>query len=182
MALTNAVVAPRYARALFEAAQETDQLEDVHAELDALREIIAQNANLLSTLTSVNVDADNKQALLDTLKKDASELVANLIQVSFEYGRIAALPAIIADFDRRYLDSIGQLEANVTTAVALDEAQQKRLSQAIAQRFGANSVQLATTVDPSVIGGVKIRTHAAVIDGTVKTRLAKLRAQLLAKS
>ncbi|WP_461215536.1 ATP synthase F1 subunit delta [Lacticaseibacillus sp. GG6-2] len=181
MALTNAVVAPRYARALFEAAQETDQLEAVHAELDALREIFTQNANLLATLTSVDVALDNKQALLDTLKKDASELVANLVQVSFEYGRIAAMPAIIADFDRRYVDSIGQLDATVTTAVPLSDAQQAALSQAIAQRFGANSVQLNPTVDPSVIGGVKIRTRAAVIDGTVKTRLSKLRAQLLAK-
>ncbi|MCI1985391.1 MAG: F0F1 ATP synthase subunit delta [Lactobacillus sp.] len=181
MALTNAVVAPRYARALFEAAQDTDQLDNVHTELDALREILTQNAGLLPTLTAVTVSQENKQALVDTLKQGASSLVANLVQVSFEYGRIAALPAIIADFEQRYADSIGQLDATITTAVELNATQQQALSQAIAARFGAKQVQLTTTIDPSVLGGVMVQTRTAVIDGTVRTRLAKLRAQLLAK-
>lgn len=181
MALTNAVVAPRYARALFEAADETAQLDTVYQELDSLRDIFAQNANLLSTLTAVTVDPANKQKLIDTLKSEASSLVANLLQVTYDYGRIAAMPAIIADFDLRYADSIGRLDATVTTAVALSATQQQSLSQAIAARFNAKQVAINTVVDPSVLGGVKVQTREALIDGTVKTRMQKLRALLLAK-
>ncbi|MFD1485295.1 ATP synthase F1 subunit delta [Lacticaseibacillus baoqingensis] len=181
MALTNAVVAPRYARALFEAAQETDQLDNVHTELNALGEIISQNASLLPTLSAVTVAQSDKQQLVDTLKQEATSLVANLLQVTFEYGRIAAMPAIIADFEQRYADAIGQLDATITTAVELTPAQEQALSQAITARFGGQKVQLTTKVDPDVLGGVMVQTRTAVVDGTVKTRLAKLRAQLLAK-
>lgn len=181
MALTNATVAPRYARALFEAAQETDQLQAVSEELDSLRQVMTQNPNLLATLTAVTVKLEDKQALIDTLKSEASSLVANLLQVTFDYGRIAALPFIFADFDQRYADAIGQLDATVTTAVALTDGQQTALRQAIANKFHAHTVQLTTKVDASLLGGVKVQTRDALIDGSVATRLGKLRAQLLAK-
>ncbi|WP_407894006.1 ATP synthase F1 subunit delta [Lacticaseibacillus sp. N501-2] len=181
MAITNATVAPRYARALFEAAQETDQLQAVSEELVSLRQVLAQNPSLLSTLTAVTVKLEDKQTLIDTLKSEASSLVANLLQLTFDYGRIAALPFIFDDFDQRFADAIGQLDATVTTAVTLTSDQQQALSQAIANKFHGKSVQMTTKVDPALMGGVKVRVRDAVIDGSVATRLGKLRAQLLAK-
>lgn len=181
MALTNAVVAPRYARALFEAAEESAVSSSVAEELAAMNEIIAQNPTLLETLSAKTVAAKDKQQLLDTLKSEASSLVANLLQVTFEYGRIAALPAIIADYQQRYADAIGQLDATVTTAVPLTDAQQQALSQAIAKRFAAKQVRLDPQVDPTVIGGVLVQTRQVVVDGTVQTRMTKLRRALLAK-
>ena len=181
MAITNATVAPRYARALFEAAQETDQLQAVSEELDSLRQVMTQNPSLLTTLTAVTVKLEDKQTLIDTLKSEASPLVANLLQLTFDYGRIAALPFIFTDFDQRYADAIGQLDATVTTAVALTDDQKQALSAAIANKFHAKSVQMTTQVEPALIGGVKVQTRDAVIDGSVATRLGKLRAQLLAK-
>lgn len=181
MAVTNQDVAPRYATALYEAAVEQKQLPGVHDELNQLQDVLQDTPKLLSVLTSHTVAQSEKSTIITTLTKDASALVANLIKMTFDYGRIAALPLIIADFEKTYAEAQGIIEATVTTAVPLQQAQQDTLSKAIAAKFGANSVTLQAKVDPSVLGGVKVVTNDRIIDGTVKTRLAKIQATLLAK-
>lgn len=179
MAVTNAQVAPRYAKALYEAAADKQQLTEVHTDLQALQNVIAANADLMSVLASNVVKSSDKQALLKTLTDGATPLTSDFISLVFDYGRISALSLIIAAFEQTYAKAQGVLEATVVTATPLASDQAEKLSQAVATKFGAKTVQLTQQVDPSVIGGVKIMSADRIIDGTVATRLKQLQAQLL---
>lgn len=181
MALTNAIVAPRYGAALFALASETEQIDAVGTDLQALSAVITDTPSLLAALSAPEISPAGKQQMVDTLKKDAIQPVANLIQMVFDYGRIAALPVIIDDFKARVQEAAGVVTGTVTTAVALDEAQSAKLSAAIAKRLGAKTAQLTSNVDPSVIGGVRVEAANLVIDGTVATKIDKLRTMLLAR-
>lgn len=180
MAVTNQMVAPRYAKALLEAAHDQNQVETVHEELQALASVFKENPTILTIFDNARISAADKANLLTTLTKDASPLVANLLKLTQQYGRFGALPAIITAFNRVYDDEAGIIAATVTTAVALSADQADALRSSIAARFGLKSTQLKQIVDPSVIGGVRIQARGSVIDGTVKHRFEKMKAALLA--
>ncbi|KRO17622.1 ATP synthase F1 subunit delta [Lacticaseibacillus saniviri] len=178
MALTNAIVAPRYGRALFEVAEAQSITDTVQSELNAIDDVLQANPTLISALSAANLSVEAKQQMIQTLMTGASPLVQNLIQMLFDYGRIEALPAVSADFAARVAAAQGVVSATVVTAVELTADQAASLSQAIAAKFGVKTAVLTQQVDPSVLGGVKVISNHRIIDGTVATRLAKVRALL----
>ena len=69
------------------------------------------------------------------------------------------------------------VKANVTSAKALDAAELTQLRNALKKRFD-REVEITTQIDESLIGGVVINTGDVVIDGSIKTKLARLQASL----
>ncbi len=180
MALTNAVVAPRYGAALYALASETNQVELINEELQQLKAVCDATPQLLAALDAPELTPAVKQNMVDTLKKDASQPVANLIQMIFDYGRIAALPAIIADFAQQAQTDAGIVYGTVVSAVELTTQQTERLSAAVAAKLSAKKAHLTPVVDPSVIGGVRVEAANRVIDGTVAHRIDQIRVALRA--
>lgn len=69
-------------------------------------------------------------------------------------------------------------EVQVTTAVELSSAQRKKLSDALEKKFGA-SMKINEVIDPTILGGIRVVMGSKEIDASVKTKLDKLRQQLL---
>ena len=63
-----------------------------------------------------------------------------------------------------------RVSAFVTTAVALTDAQEQRLTAILGRLYG-RTIGLQVTVDPDVLGGLVIRVGDEVIDGSVVHRL-----------
>jgi F-type H+-transporting ATPase subunit delta len=70
-----------------------------------------------------------------------------------------------------------RLVASVTSAVVLTQAQTDRLGALLERAYG-RAVQLNVSVDPSVLGGLRIQVGADVVDSTVLSRLADARRRL----
>jgi len=66
----------------------------------------------------------------------------------------------------------GYVLAQVTTARPLHDPARKELAGFIKNRTGAREVELDTSVDASMIGGVRVVTPSATLDATVRTKLA----------
>lgn len=179
MAVTDRDAAPRYGKALFEAAQDQQALSTVSAQLAQVNAVIKATPELMPALASNNLTQADKTTLMGLLTQDAGDLVKHLVQILMANGRILGLPTVIQDFSDRFDEATGHVDATVTTAVPLTEAQAQAMNQALAKQLKAKTVGITTVVDPSVIGGVKVQSSDLVIDGTVKTRLSKLRQQLL---
>ncbi len=84
MSLDKKTVANRYAKAIFELAEENDQLDQTYQELSALRQVFEENGSLAALLSGVDLSLAEKKSLIDALKKDASPFVSNLIQMVFD--------------------------------------------------------------------------------------------------
>ncbi len=181
MKLDKKTVARRYSRALFELVEEAGQLDPTYQELLALRQVITANPRLVSSLMGVQLTAAQKKPLVDALKKDAFQPVANLVQMVFDYGRMNDLVAIIDEFERRYDAHYQRVHADVVTAVQLDDSRKKELSSALAKRFGASEVILSESVDPSILGGVIVKTASQTLDGSVRTKIEQIRRLLVNK-
>ena len=179
MSLDKKTVANRYAKAIFELAEENGQLDQTYQELSALRQVFEENGSLAALLSGVDLSLAEKKSLIDALKKDASPFVSNLIQMVFDYGRMDDLVAIIDEFERRYDASNKRIHAEVITAVQLDTKQRDQLKAGLAKRLSANEIVLHETVDPSILGGVVIRTNNETLDGSLRSKIEQIRRLLV---
>lgn len=179
MSLDKKTVANRYAKAIFELAEENGQLDQTYQELSALRQVFEENDSLAALLSGVDLSLAEKKSLIDALKKDASPFVSNLIQMVFDYGRMDDLVAIIDEFERRYDAFNKRIHAEVITAVQLDTKQRDQLKAGLAKRLSANEIVLHETVDPSILGGVVIRANNETLDGSLSSKIEQIRRLLV---
>lgn len=179
MSLDKKTVANRYAKAIFELAEENGQLDQTYQELSALRQVFEENGSLAALLSGVDLSLAEKKSLIDALKKDASPFVSNLIQMVFDYGRMDDLVAIIDEFERRYDRKMKRMHADVTTAIQLDKQQEDQLKANLAKRFGANEVTLTKHVDPEILGGVIVHVDNKTLDGSLSSKIKQIRRLLV---
>ncbi len=169
-------VGERYAKALFELALDAKAQDKVREDLDALREMIAGSADLRRMLSSPAISAEDKGKALDAIaaKAEFNAITVKLLGLLAENRRAAALGAVITGYRRLHDKYRGVVAATVTTAIPLSAAQQKGIAQALAQALGEEP-EISTAVDPSILGGVKVRVGSRLFDASLKTRLDSLK-------
>jgi len=178
MKLDKNTVAKRYSKALFELATEQEKVEAVYADLLQLRHIFNDVPGLENILSDSRLNLAEKRAIMDNLLEGFDGIVANALEIIFQYGRMYDIYLIIDEFEKRYDVARGILEVEVTTAVNLPEEQKERLTNAVAQKFGYQTATLSEHVDPAIIGGVIVESNYQIIDGSIKKRLENLRKNL----
>jgi F-type H+-transporting ATPase subunit delta len=168
-------LASRYATALFDLASERNALEQVERDLAALDRAIAESADLKRLIASPIVSREDQaramEALADQLGLD--QIVKNFLGVIAERRRLAALPGMIVGFNRQLAAHRGEETAEVTSAVPLDEGQLASVKDAVAA-YAGRPVQLTTSVDPGLLGGLVVRIGSRMIDASLKTKLQHL--------
>ncbi|KRK39767.1 F0F1 ATP synthase subunit delta [Levilactobacillus parabrevis ATCC 53295] len=87
---------------------------------------------------------------------------------------------IVDQFQAMYDEANHTVYAEVTTAVPLTDDQKTKIEKTYAERVGADKVILSSQVDPSVIAGVIVKAADTVLDGSLRTKINRLRQQLLA--
>lgn len=179
MALDNMTIAHRYGKALFDLALEQAALSDVCAELNELKKVLKAEPQLVLFMTSPQISGAQKLAMLETLKNGASQLTVNLLTMLHDYGRVANLEAIIDEFNRLNDEFEKTVRATVTTAVKLDETQKQKLAAAFANVVGAKKVIIEQVVDESIIGGVILKANSNIYDGSIKSKLERIKRLLL---
>ena len=88
-------------------------------------------------------------------------------------GRLALLPEISNLFEEFKAQQESNLQVFVQTAYELDPATQEKISSALKSKLNSE-VTVETSIDATLLGGALIKVGDAVIDGSVKGRLAKL--------
>lgn len=179
MALDKATIAKRYAVALFELTHDQGTDTETLAELSALRDVLEQNPEFTKALLSLRIDEAAKQKMLATLSEGTSQVVGNLIQMTYDYRRIQNLPAIITKYEELVHKAAGIVNAEVQTAVPLSDDQVSRLKEKLVQRYQANEVRLTQSVDENLLGGVIVKANDQILDGSLATKLAAIRQSII---
>ncbi|HEX4148739.1 MAG TPA: ATP synthase F1 subunit delta [Pirellulales bacterium] len=176
-------VALTYARALLGATEAAHQTEAVLGELDSIvADVLDPLPQLDAVLSSGLVAADEKSRLMErAFKGRASDLLLNFLNVVAQHGRLAILRQIRSQARRLYGQMQGRVRVEVRTAAPLDEQLSGRIAEQLRQLLGAQP-QLEQVVDPRLIGGLVLRVGDTVLDGSVATRLAGVREQMINRS
>lgn len=174
-ALLSTGLAGRYARALFDLAVEQGSIDTVAASLATVKAALASSADLRTLTTSPLLGraaaAAGIASVAESLGLDG--LTRNFLGVVAKNRRLAALPAVIREFDAMVAAKKGELTARVTAAHALTAEQQAALAAKLKASVGRD-VALDITIDPSILGGLVVRMGSKMIDSSLKTRLSAL--------
>jgi F-type H+-transporting ATPase subunit delta len=169
-------VAERYAQALFELAQGSGALEAVRDDMAALRGIVQESADLRRLVASAAYTSEDKRKALQAVADKAgfNPLTRKFLGLLAENRRAAALPGVLTAFRRLYDKHRGVVAAEVTSAIKLTQAQLASVQKALVQALGREP-EITTTVDPSILGGVKVRVGSRLFDSSLKTKLDQLK-------
>lgn len=179
MALDNPTVARRYSQALFEVAQEKGQLKDLSLELNELKKGLLAQPQFMTFMASPAIKPEAKLAMINAMTEEASDLTKNLVMMAYDYGRIANLVAIIDAFNNLYDEYEKVVRVKVTTAIELDKEQEDKLSDSFAKLVGAKKVIVNPQIDESIIGGVVLQSKSYIYDGSIKTKIERIKRLLL---
>ena len=174
-----ASLAGRYASALFDLARDKGRLDHVKANLDQMKDAIQQSDDLARLIDSPAVSNDAAARTMASLSKAMKfdALTANFLGVMAGKGRLGQVPQAIKVFDALVAAHRGEARAEVVSARPLTKAQLKALSANLSARAGRD-VTLETSVDPDLLGGVRIRMGSQLIDASVATKLNSLAMQM----
>lgn len=177
--MRSTTAARRYAAALFSIARDAGQVPEVRAELAQLAELLAENQELRSALLTPLRPAEERKAVLRALSERAgiSVSVRNFYSFLIDRRRLVDFDAIFEEFERRADEALGLLTAEVVSAGPLDDRRKDRLRRALSQRVG-QEVRVDVSVDPSLIGGIVAKVGGLILDGSLRTQLGQLRANL----
>lgn len=178
MADNNTVARP-YAQAAFEVAQETNALAELSESFAAAR-VLLEDGQVAEFLATPSLTDKERLGFLQDLFARAvgegsvfaggSRHGTNFLRLLLENGRVVALPEIAEQFEALRAKVENTVEAVITSAVPLSEAQQQEMAATLRERFGRD-VNITTKIDEDLIGGAVIRAGDVVIDGSLRARL-----------
>ena len=170
-------IAEVYARSLFEVAMEHDQLDEIHEELGEFADVLSKDRQLQVFFFSPYFSSVEKKDGVTKVIEGGNEYFVRFLQLLAEKHRLPVLFRIRREFDDLWRKEQHLLEVSVTSAVELDEETVKGIGQKIEEQTGQH-VELSSTVDPDLIGGIVIRVGNKVLDASIRNRLERFKRQV----
>ena len=170
-------IATVYARSLFAAAQDADKLDAVRDQLGELADAIDGDRDLQVFFFSPYLSTEEKKEGLRRAIEDADEAFVNFLELVIENHRMPALFRIRREFDELWEEENRLLPVQVTSAVPLDDAVVQDIGSTIGEQTG-RQVELSSSVDPDILGGIVVRVGNSILDASIRNRLEQLRKQV----
>lgn len=172
-------VARRYAAALFGVALQDGIVEAIARDLAVVEGFVKEVPYLRAVLMQPLITETRKRKVLsDAFGERITATTLNFLYLMVRKRRENMLDETIAEFRRLADEHANRVVAHVSSAVALSEQEIAAMTKALAQRTGKN-VHVEAEVDPTMLGGVRVRIGDEVIDGGLRTQLERLRGALL---
>lgn len=172
------IVAKRYARALFEVAENRQIIDVVGQELAEIRNTVESSVELQQFLTHPQVSAEEKKSVLEKLfgEKFKQETM-HFLSLLVDRRRESVLQDVTEEYIRLANEARGVADATVTSAKPLSDQEKQRLAEKFGQLLN-KTLRLENTVDPAIIGGLVIRIGDRLYDGSVAGKLAQFQQSL----
>ena len=169
-------VGERYSRALFDLALETGKLDAVRADLKSLKAAWLESADLRRLATSPIISADDQAKGLAAIATKAKFEITtkNFLGLLAQNGRARDLAAVTTGFEALYARHAGVVAAEVVSTQALTPAQLQSITSALTSALGKNP-EITTRIDPSILGGLKVKVGSKLFDASLKTKLDQMK-------
>jgi F-type H+-transporting ATPase subunit delta len=172
--------ANRYAKALFDVAvEEKNDLAQIDRDLQALVAMMHESPDLAQASGRSGVTEAARKSLMEAVadKMGLAAPVKKLLVLLAESRKLNLVPDLAIAYSERLLTHQNIVRAEVTSAVTLSPEKTKALAESLGKVTG-KQVDLSVTVDPELLGGVVAKIGSTVYDGSVRTQLTRMRAQL----
>lgn len=168
-------LAGRYATALYELADEAKQLDAVAADLVRLKTMLDESADLRRFVSSPLIGRAEQAKAMDALveKAQLAELTRRFVGTVARNRRLFQLRSIIEAFGQMLAAHRGELTAEVISAKPLNPAQAEAVNAALRGAMG-RKVSMDLKVDPSLLGGLRVKVGSRLVDASLASKLQRL--------
>ena len=176
----NIGTARRYAKALFELAQQEKQLVPIRERLEQIDQMIQTQTELRDICQNPRYHQDEKKRILGSLadRIGSPSLLKRFMDLLVQKNRLGQLPDITKAFGILVDEAQGVEHVRVRTARPLSKDQQAQLKRQL-ETLIRRDVDVVVDTDPSLIGGMIVYAGSRVYDGSVKGQLQRLRRELV---
>lgn len=173
-AVTAAVSRP-YAEALMSIAQSNNVADKFDSDVRSLLNLIKESQPLQNFFANPFVDGEDKKGVISKiLSDDTNPIFRNFLMLLVDRRRIT----LVQDIGQEYLAKLRELNqtvlAEVISAVPLTDEQQQTIKEKVKSMTDAREVELDSTIDSDIIGGVIIKVGSQVVDSSLRGQLRRL--------
>jgi ATP synthase F1 delta subunit len=170
-------IAQVYARALFEVAEERRILDPIKEQLGQFADVLNSNREVAIFFFSPYFSTEEKKDGLHRMIDGAEPVFMSFLESLVERHRMPVLFRIRDRYEQLWDRANKLLPVQVTSAVALDERTVASIGERIGQQTGER-IELTSTVDPEILGGVVLRVGNFILDASIRNSLNQLRKQV----
>jgi F-type H+-transporting ATPase subunit delta len=173
-------VARRYAKALVDVAAVSNEMEPVRQELSGFAGMLREHRELHQLLTNPSIRRQDKTRVLDEVvaRLALRPLSRSFLRILLEAGRLPVLETVLRAYEALVDERLGRVKVVVTAARPLEAESQGRLQERLQEMTG-KTVYFEVQQDPRILGGLVAQIGSLVYDGSVRTRLSRLREALV---
>jgi F-type H+-transporting ATPase subunit delta len=170
------ILARRYAKALFAVGKENDSYEAYNQALQGVAGLYQSLPEVVDALTNPLYPLDVREKVMVGLVKSigVDKIMGNFLNLLVQKKRAEILPEIAEAFQAMVDTEKNISHGTIISAVALSDELQASV-QAALEKLTGKKVELSTSVDPSLIGGIIAKVGDLVLDGSIRTQLAGLK-------
>ena len=165
--------AHEFALALFSLSEELRITESVLSDLKDSKRALLDNPEYIKLCDTPSIAKSEKLSLIDRAFSPVDETVRNLLMILSEKHSVYIFPEIVKEFIALYNESRNICEAEAISAVALSAEELSAIEKKLMQMTG-KSIIMKNTIDPAVLGGIKLRYMGKQLDGTLRARLSAI--------
>ncbi len=169
-------IGKRFAEALSNSIEDSAKLGLALDSLTAISEAFAGDPNLHRFFIHPSFPAERKESMVEQLcdKTGASTEVRKLMSLLVQRQKILYVKYITQHF-REFVDHrLNQVRVKVISAHPIGQAVLDKLKTSLDRQLGRTAI-LETSIDESLIGGIRLLVGSRVADATIKNRLEQLK-------
>lgn len=168
-----------YGNGLYEAARDTDSIEEFQKTFKTIREIFVETPDLLNLLKAPTIEASERKAIADNVfKGKVPQEILNFIYVLIDKRRISQFVGITKTFEKICDQNNGITKGEIFSTIPLNDVQLKKFEEETGKLLKKH-VKLENRIDKSILGGIKIYLDGKYIDASVRGRLDELKEKIL---
>jgi F-type H+-transporting ATPase subunit delta len=171
--MPNETLARRYATAIFQLAQEAGRVPAVQGALHAFVATLDSDPDVRKFYRSPVIDRKEKETIVSQTFSKLDEIALHAVLLLIRKRRESLAEEIVAQFDVLEREARGAQELRITTARPLSDSESDALVARLAAAFHTK-FDVSKSVDPKLIGGIRITMGDKSADGTIAGRLDDL--------
>ena len=171
--------AKQYTEALFNVAVESKSEKEVKDSIILFNDISKKSSEFRAFLLSKRIsDSDKAKVVKEAFGKQCHPIVSEFVALINGENPIKLFQLIQKYYDTKFADSMNLVEVSADIPKSISESDEKELKASI-ESILDKTAELSINVDPSLLGGIKLRVGNKFMDESVQNRLEKMRQSLL---
>ncbi|KRG09539.1 F0F1 ATP synthase subunit delta [Staphylococcus sp. NAM3COL9] len=175
-----AIIAKKYAKALFDTAKDTNNLEMMYEEFSTINEAVQPETKKLQALDAdPQKDVQQRRSFAKVVFGHANQYLQNMLTILASNRHLSYIHEIYIEFEALFNQHHNQEYAVVESVYELSDEDLEHIDMIIKSRTNYSKIMITNKINPELIGGVRVKVGTKVMDASIKNDLAQLEKQFI---